>query len=372
MVQGPAPSTARNQPVSAGLGHPPVGTSRWLLRNTTRLAVSVVVLLRATTTFAQDAGASEPSVRRGPPGIRDEQLLAQPRLTLPALSPDTLGRGDWTFGTSLAIANTFSYIQNVPGELPGDRRFLIDGEAWTADFTARRGLSADLDVSARLPVRWRGGGILDGLIDTWHRLLHLPDNGRPLFRRNAFRVEGITTSGQNFSWNDERGLGLGELELEGRWRFRNGGRDGWSLALAGRAALPTATAPFDGNGVGLGVQVVAAHRLGSPFDLYLGAGGTAQGGDLVRGVGYERYRGWGFLAVEWRLGRRFSLVAETDAASRLIRNIDLYPGMHWIIHGSGWMELSQHARMHVGFTEKIKNLLSNADFGLHFSVLVRP
>ncbi len=347
-------------------------TRCWLLGSKPRLAVSVVVLLHATVTYAQDVGASEPSLRRGPPGIRDEQLLAQSRLTLPALSPDTLGRGGWAFGVSLAISNTFSWVQDVPGESPGDRRFLIDGEAWTVDLTARRGLTADLDVGARLPVRWRGGGILDGLIDTWHRLLHLPDGGRPLFRRNAFRVEGFTTSGQSFSWNDEQGLGLGELELEGRWRFRNGGRDAWSFALAGRAALPTATAPFDGNGLGLGVQVVAARRLRSPFDLYLGAGGTAQGGDEVRGVGYERCRGWGFVAVEWRLGRRFSLVAETDAASRLIRDIDLYPGVHWIIHGSGWIELSPRARMHVGFTEKIKNLRSNADFGLNFSVLVRP
>jgi hypothetical protein len=345
---------------------------RWLIRSNACLTAGVVVFLSTTTAFAEDSGVSEPLVRRGPPGIRDEQLLAQPRLTLPALSPDTLGRGGWTFGTSLAIANTFSYIQDVPGESPGDRRFLIDGEAWTVDVTARRGLTADLDVTVRLPVRWRGGGILDGLIDTWHRLLHLPDGGRPQFRRNAFRVEGITTSGQSFSWTNERGIGLGELEMEGRWRFRNGGRDGWSLALVGRAALPTATEPFDGNGLGLGVQVVAAHRLGSPFDLYLGAGGTAQGGDDVRGVGYERYRGWGFLAVEWRLGRRFSLVAETDAASRLIRNIDLYPGMHWIIHGSGWIELSPHTRMHLGFTEKIKNVLSNADFGLNFGMLVRP
>jgi hypothetical protein len=336
------------------------------------LAVGVVVLLNATASYAQDTGEGEPSIRRGPPGIRDEQLLAQPRLILPALSPDTLGRGRWAFDVSLQILNTFSWVQDVPGETPGDRRFLIDGEAWTGDLTVSRGLTADLDVGARLPVRWRGGGFLDGLIDTWHRLLHLPDNGRPLFRRNAFRVEGITTSGQSFSWNDERGLGLGALELEGRWRFRNGGRDGWSLALAGRAALPTATVPFDGNGLGLGLQVVAARRLGSPFDLYLGAGGTGQGRDRVRGVGYERYRGWGFLAVEWRIGRRFSLVGETDAASRLISDIDLYPGLHWIVHGSGWLELSPHARMHVGFTEKIKNLLSNADFGLHFSLLVRP
>jgi hypothetical protein len=270
------------------------------------------------------------------------------------------------------ISNTFAFVQDVPGESPGDRRFLIDGEAWTMDLTVARGLGADLDVGARLPLRWRGGGILDGLIDTWHRLLHLPDGGRPLFLRNAFRVEGVTKSGQSFSWNDDAGFGLGELELDGRWRFRNGGSQGWSLALAGRVALPTATAPFDGNGLGFGAHAVAARRLGAPFDLYLGAGGTAQGGNRVRGVAYERYRAWGFLAVEWRLGRRFSMVAETDAASRLIRDIDLYPGLHWIIHGSGWIELSPRAQMRVGFTEKIKNLLSTSDFGVHFGLLFRP
>jgi hypothetical protein len=65
-------------------------------------------------------------------------------------------------------------------------------------------------------------------------------------------------------------------------------------------------------------------------------------------------------------------VAESDAASRLIRDIDSYPGMHWYIHGSGWWELSPRLRGYLGFTEKIKNLLSTSDFGLQVGLVVQP
>src|SRR5258708_4424372 len=164
MIQGPMPSGGRHLRGSAPWGSPDTGIRRWLPRSKHCLSIGAAVLLSAAAAHGQDAGATEPSVRRGPPGIRDEQLLAQPRLTLPALSPDTLGRGRWAFGASLAIANTFSYIQDVPGEFPGDRRFLIAGEAWTVDLTARPGLTADLHVTVRLPGRGRGGGSLVGLI----------------------------------------------------------------------------------------------------------------------------------------------------------------------------------------------------------------
>src|SRR5262249_10166754 len=99
------------------------------------------------------------NVRRGPTEIRDEQILAQPRL--PALTPDALGAGRSEFRTALLWSNSFGWTQDVSGEAPHDREFLIDGETATLDVTYRRGLSENVDVGARLPLRWRGGGILD-------------------------------------------------------------------------------------------------------------------------------------------------------------------------------------------------------------------
>jgi hypothetical protein len=318
---------------------------------------------------AQEPGPSEPE---GPVEIRDEQVLAQSRLTLPPIGPDTVPRGRWSFRLGSLRCNSFGWVQDIPGEMPNDRRFLVDAETHTLDLNVARGVGRNVQVALRVPLRWRGGGALDGLIDKWHEIFGLPDGNRPYFNKNAFRVEGVTESRQAFSWNDERGTGLGNLEVEGRWRFHDGGRDGWRAAVAARIALPTGTAPFNEDGGAFGLQVVAARRLAGPLDLFFGAGGSVQGSGPVRGIAYETWRVHSFLALEWRIFRRFHVIAETDAASRLIRDIDLYPGFHWITNVSGRIPLSRRARFELGITENFKNQLATTDFGLHFGLALLP
>lgn len=332
------------------------------------LGALAAALLAAAPALAQEP-RSDPD---GPVEIRDEQLLAQPRLTLPPIGPDTVPQGRWSFRLGFLWSNSFGWTQDVPGETPTDRRFLIDGEARTVDLNVARGVGENAHVALRVPLRWRGGGSLDGLIDTWHRIFGLPQGGRSRFLKNAFRVEGLTEAGQPFSWNDQRGTGLGNVELESRWRFADGGRGGWRAAVAARVALPTGTAPFDEDAAGLGVQVAAAKRLAGPLDLFLGAGGLVQGPGPVRGIGYETQRLHVFLALEWRMFGFFHLIAETDAASRLIRDIDRYPGLHWITNVSGRIPISKRTRFELGFTENFKNQMSTTDFGMHFGLVVRP
>jgi hypothetical protein len=269
-------------------------------------------------------------------------------------------------------ANSFSWAQDVPGEDPAERSFLIDGESLVLDATLRRGLRRNLDIGLRVPVQHRSGGVLDGLIDWWHRLVDVPDGGRPEFRTDAFRVEGTTTDGSPFSWTEQPGWGLGDMEAEARWRVRDGGRSSPSVALVARASLPTGTGPFAGNGVGGAGQVVLGAPLGGSFDLYAGVGFTVQDRGPVRGVLYAPARAHGFLALEWRPWRRLSLVAETDAASRLVENIDHYPGVHWIVNVTGRLDLGAHTRLDLGFTENLKNQLSTTDFALYFGLGFRP
>jgi len=269
-------------------------------------------------------------------------------------------------------ANSFSWTQDVEGEEPEDRRFLIDGEALSLDFTVRWGLGRNLDVGLRIPFQARGGGVLDGFIDGWHRLAHTPDGDRPAFRKDAFRVEGLTTERVPFSWNDDTGHGLGDLELETRWRVRDGERRSPSVAVVGRLSLPTGTGPFEPSGVGGGGQVVVDTPLGGSFDLYGGLGATVQDPGPVRGVEYTPLRAHGFLALEWRPWRRLSLVAETNAASRLVENIDRYPGVHWIVSVTGRLDLGARTRLDVGFTENIWSQLTTTDFALYVAFGFRP
>jgi hypothetical protein len=335
--------------------------------------VKRLALLLALATAAPLLPAAAPAdLPRGPAEIRDGHLLAQPRLTLPAVAPWTIPAGAWSVQVSALWANSFSWTQDVAGEAPDDRHFLIDGEALVLDATFRRGLGRSCDVAVRVPFQSRGGGALDGFIDWWHRFAHVPDGNRPDFRKNAFRVEGRTTDGSSFSWNDSTGSGLGDVEMEGRWRVHDGGGDSASVALVGRVSLPTGTGPFAGNGLGGGGQLVLDAPLGRSVSLYAGLGTTAQDVGPVRGIEYAPLRVHGFLALEWRPWRRLSLVAETDAASRLVENIESYPGLHWIVNVTGRIDLGGRTRLDLGFTENLKSQLTTTDFALYLGLGLRP
>jgi len=339
-----------------------------------RTALAAALTVSASLAAAQDPAGGSPTaadIPRGPAEIRDGQLLAQSRLTLPAVAPLPLAAGRFELRASLLWSNTFSWTQDAAGESPKDRRFLLDGETTTLDLTLRRGLGSGLDVGLRLPLHDRGGGSLDALIDAWHRVVNLPDGDRPHFLRDAFRVEGRTTSGAGFSWGGSDGLGLGALELETRWRLGGSG-SGARTALVGRVLLPTGTGPYAGGGFGAGAQVAVDVPIASRFDLFTGLGVTAQDPGPVRGVEYEPVRLHGFLAIEWRLWRSLSAVVETDAASRLVSNIDAYPGTHWLVNVGGRLDLGRRARLDAFLTENIASQQTTTDLAFYAALSVRP
>jgi hypothetical protein len=313
-----------------------------------------------------------PEARRGPSEIRDGHLLAQPRLTLPATSPHTVPAGSWALDVSFLWSSSFAWTQDVPGEHPADRSFLIDGETHTLAVTLRRGLSTQVDVGVRLPLQHRGGGVLDAFIDAWHRTFRLADGARPAFRRDAFRIEGRTTDGRPFSWNTDPGVGLGSIQADLRWRWLDRGRSNASAALVGRVSLPTGTSPYDADGLGAGAQLVLGAPLGRTTDLYAGGGLSLQDPGPVRGLEYVPVRTQGFAAFEWRPWGRVSLVAETDVASRLVRNIDSYPGVHWLVNLGGRIDVGHKLRLDIGLTENLIDQQSTTDFGLFLAVGWRP
>ena len=312
---------------------------------------------------------------RGPFEACEEWLLAQNRLDLPSTTPDALGRGETRLRVDVDWGNDFGWRQVHVGEDPGERDFLVDGEHSTLGLEVRRGLSGSLSVGARLPLRWRGPGALDGVIDWWHRLtapIGIPDNGRSQFDTRRFRVLGRDHQLRPVVWQADPGFGLGNLEVDGRWTLAGGaaaGR-GWRAALVARAALPTATGPFEAGGAALGLQAVAARGLGRSFDVYFGAGGTVSSEDDHAGIAYDGTRAHGFLALEWRVGQRLSLLADVTAASRLVTNLDGYPAFQSYVRMGAKVDLSPRWRLEAGFTENIEDQQVTTDFGV-FSGIVR-
>ncbi|MDJ0522385.1 MAG: DUF3187 family protein [Planctomycetota bacterium] len=310
---------------------------------------------------------SAPWAPLGPVEVRDEWLLAQPKMTLPAVSPDALGQGRWHVKFHIDRGNDFGWNQIGPAENPTDRRFLIDGEHQTTELGIRYGLFPRLAVGIRIPIHWRGGGFMDGSIDWFHELtepIGFLDNGRPAFFNDRFRVEGRTSDGTPISWNDEQGTGLGNIELQAYWTFQAPcKRSDWRAALIARVGLPTGTDPYDTGGVDLGLQVVAAKQVAPRWDVYFGVGGTFFGDTTQDGIEYEQFRAQGFLAIEYAVDARHRLLVETNAASRLVTNLAQYPGVSWYINVALKVAFSRKFEFEVGFTENIEDQQGTIDFG---------
>ena len=299
---------------------------------------------------------------RGPIETREEWLLAQPHLTLPTLSPDPLPAGTTRIRLDGDWGSDFGWRWRFPGDLE-DLKYIVDGEHVTAGLEVRRGLTPSLTLGLRLGLQRRGGGILDGVIEWWHRLLHLPGNDRAVFPRGQFRLEADHGGEPAVSWDARAGAGLGRAELSAQWSLSRPPA-GWRTAVVGRVSLPTGTGPFAAGGVDAGAQLLAAHRLGAAFDVYLGAGGTVFGRTVLDGVVYARLRPHGFVVFEWRPGWRWSLLAEASGAGELARNIDGYPKMHSYFKMGSKVDLSRGWRIEGGFVEGIKNLQATTDFGV--------
>ena len=332
------------------------------MRRTARCAFAAAAATLAFASAAPGADAGPPRPRRrGPLEIRDQWLLAQPRLTLPALSPDPLPRGQTRVALDLAWGSDFGF---QPSYSPARRTdYLVDGEHRTVALEVRHGISPAVTVGARLPVRWRGGGRMDGIVDWFHRLTGLPGGARPDFPVDQLKVEWASTGRALASWEGEGGGGLGNVELSAQWAVRRR-EPGWTVALAGRTTLPTGSGAFAGNGAEAGAQLVAARPLGGAFDLYAGAGATLHATRALDAVEYTRARGHGFVALEWRPGLRWSLSAEVDAGTRLVENLPRYPSWQSYLRIGAAVDVSRRWRVTGGFVEGIKSQNATTDFGI--------
>jgi hypothetical protein len=278
------------------------------------------------------------------------------------VAPDALSRGrtrvrvagDWGSDFGLRVGR----IDRVRQLL-----YFVDGEHRSAALQVDHGLGDRWTVEARLAVLWRGGGSLDGLIDAWHRLTGLPDNDRPRYPRDQLSLTGFDAEDDAVTWTGPEGTGLGGVELGARWSTAP--RDsGWTAAFESRVQLPTGTGAFADAGSQFGAQALAAGTLGSAGDAYFGMGATVTSRAEQGGLQYVSVRPQGFLALEWRPGRAVSLLAQLNAAGRLVRNLEEFPGLHLVLRMGAKVDVARGWRLEAGFTEGLKPVDATTDFGV--------
>ena len=253
---------------------------------------------------------------------------ADPARPLPA---HDAGRARWSVQRLGPLGQLLLLDPGRPGRgargspLPDRRRVARSSTA-----TVRRGLGPNVDVGLRVPAP----GARRGHSRRLHRLV-APAGQRARRRPSALpegrlpRRGGDDGPGGPSPGTTDTGLGLGDLELEARWLARRrGARSRLPWPLVGRVSLPTGTGPFEGERPRRRADSSSsASPSAGSFDLYAGAG-LHGAGPGPRPRHRVRPRSGPTASSPSSGGPRdgCSLVAETNAASRLVENIDRYPG----------------------------------------------
>ena len=330
------------------------------MRSLARFGLLLTLVLATRGLKAEDR-------RRGPLEWRDEFLLTQTRLALRARPASLLRPGRVRVRVLFDWGNDFGWNQEPPGEMPEDRRFLVDGEHRGFDLDVSMSPGERWEVGLLLPYRWRGGGVLDGVIDWWHGVVaFLPDNLRSRFDRDLLRVDGRSDAFEPIEWQGGAGGGLGNLALRGRFAVADARGDpvAWSWTVGAELAVPTGTGPFAGNGIDFGLETQTAKRIGDAWDLHLGAGVTRFGTRELSGISYQQNRGFGFAALEWHVARRLSLIVQLDGATRLVQDIARFPASHVYLRIGAKLDVSERWMLEGGFTENIKHQQATTDFSI--------
>lgn len=275
------------------------------------------VALTAPGTHAQESSPEW----RGPLPVENLRPYQSIFLHLSPETPTTLRRGQRRYGLQLDVANNLL----IPNTGANGARVEEDFEVQRLRFSYSRGLKGGLEAGVMLPIVARNGGILDGPIELYHRLLGLGGNGEdnPQGRSNIDRGRSVLffQDADGNGVDEGSAFGIGDVSFSLKRPLTQG-----RFATAARIALklPTASSRkiLGSGGVDFGGGIDARYGVTRRLALYGTVGALAFGNaDTVPDA--RRSGLQGTLGLEYR-GSRGSFVAQTDAATRNVRTGNLF------------------------------------------------
>lgn len=220
--------------------------------------------------------------------------------------------GGWHIDTHLAVASHFVTAEDYPDSV------IFDGETVRYSLAVEYGWQEDW--SLRLTVPWvsHRAGFLDASINSWHKTFGLSDGGRAAFPQDQFRYQ-YSNATYEVSQFDE-GDSMGDLRLElNRSLFQDAHRAA-TLTLGYKAATGD---PLDFTGSGA-EDVFATLRYSAkelwqlPVSWHTQAGFTWVGTSKLLGPNQRDGLWFAGLGVDWRMAKRWSLLAQFDGHAGLL------------------------------------------------------
>lgn len=192
----------------------------------------------------------------------------------------------------------------------GTSRFEQDFEMQRLTVACTRGIGHDAEIVVHVPLMARNGGVLDEVINIWHRWLRLGGGGRAKYRN--YRIHGLLVlNGETIARLDTPAIGLGDMIVEWRKGLGRTGRSLWAARVMLKLPTGNAAQLFGSGAMDAGVGVICTYEssgrlawhgnlsmvwLGKPSHLGAPARNTVQ---------------W-MVALEYMPDERISLVLQVD------------------------------------------------------------
>ena len=191
------------------------------------------------------ADHGERNMLRAPISMRDQFPAALIHSLGELQSPQTIPTGDIELQTDFTWSNTFAWKRD---------HYLFDGETRVAQFEINRGFSPTLELGIAAGIVWRGGGVLDDVIENWHDFFNLPQGNRTHFAQDQILFESLGSNGADFDYQ-ESGIEFSNTLLKAKQKLSQNG-SAWQYAVAGELTLPTGT-DFQQEGLNVGIGAFA-------------------------------------------------------------------------------------------------------------------
>lgn len=248
-------------------------------------------------------------------------------------------------------------------------RYVLDFETLDTNLGFQYGWLPNMTIGVRYEERSVFGGILEGWIESFHRLTHIEQAGRDEVPHGRMSFALYPEGKAPISVVDEKGVYSRRLSTDWHWRVLKG-KSWWPNVSVGMSIdMDLYTSPFVQKDfpIDVGWFVGATERLG-PFWIYLQAGFNWYGAEYAGGMEQPSSAWAGSLAIEWPMTPASSVIVQYRIDEGAVKQLGSFSNpTHEVLVGGRW-RLGKRFLVEAALLENVFIYDNSPDFGVHLGL----
>lgn len=296
---------------------------------------------------------------RGPFEIRNQFPLHRHHLSFYPTTASTNPEGAYSISSNFITSNTSLKYDS----------YTIDTESRELNVSFDLGITDRFEVGASSGLIWQGGGILDELVDSWHKWLSLPRGRRDRLPQDDFVIAGDTTDSE-FAFTD-KGTDLGVTSIFGKYMFLEGKELTPSISFRLETLIPASTVKEAPDKPDTSAAIILSKAF-KPLYLYGGGAYLHYFDDTEGSLEYRSGHFEGFFSVEYEWSKNLSLIAASTLINEPTRNLAAGPSRTSYLDMGVKYQVSEELEASIAFRENPGPRKLSTDISGLLGVSYRP